>query len=52
MKRISRRQFLKGSGYAALGGAAASNGWLLQGCGSLAGSFGGETLAAQNRARA
>lgn len=55
MKRISRRQFLKGSGYAALGVAAASNAWLLPGCGdsgdkwrSLARQLDGQLLRPSN----
>lgn len=37
MGLISRREFLKGSGYAAVGIAAASNAWLLNGCGDDSG---------------
>jgi FAD/FMN-containing dehydrogenase len=46
MHLISRREFLKGSGYAALGIAAASNAWLLHGCGDSGDSGGKWTVLA------
>jgi FAD/FMN-containing dehydrogenase len=55
MKPISRRQFLKRSGYAAVGLAAASNAWLLHGCGdsentwtALANQLNGQLLLPNN----